>query len=141
MTAPLDLAAELRRRAADAPAVDPDAEAGARDFTHDGLALDLGDRWKDDARHVAAWGRWMFWNGTVWRDDDRLEHMTRTRAFLRELAAGLPQTMDATARKLRRADTVAKVVGLARSNEAQAASVDQWDADPYAVGHPDPETP
>ena len=139
MNAPLDLTAELRRRAAEAPAVDPDTEAGARDFTHDGLALDLGDRWRDDARYVAAWGRWFFWRGDVWTADEELEHMTRARAFLRDLAAELGPEHEATARKLRRKDTVAAVVYLAQSNEAQAARVDQWDQDPYHLGHPTPE--
>lgn len=78
----------------------------------------------------------MFWDGAVWREDDRLEHMTRTRAFLRELAGVLPEKMDGTAKKLRQADTVAKVVGLARSNEAQVATVEQWDADPWLLGTP-----
>lgn len=130
-----DAAIDFRRRALEAQVANG-AESGDRDFTHDGLALHLGDQWRDDARHVAAWGRWMFWNGTVWREDDRLEHMTRTRAFLRELAAGLPAKMESAAKKLRQADTVAKVVGLARSNQAQVATVDQWDADPWLLGTP-----
>ena len=139
MSEALDIAEVIRRRAAEAPPVDPDAEGGARDHSHDGLALGLGDRWRDDARYVAAWGRWYFWRGDVWTADEELEHMTRARAFLRELAAGLAEKMDSTARKLRRKDTVAAVVYLAQSNEAQAARVDQWDADPYHLGHPTPE--
>jgi putative DNA primase/helicase len=43
---------------------------------------------------------------------------------------------EATARTLRRADTVAKVVSLARSNPAQVATVDTWDADPWLLGTP-----
>jgi hypothetical protein len=66
--------------------------------------------------------------------------MTRTRAFLREVAGQLPEDLKRQAKKLRSAETVAKVVSLARSNVAQAATVDQWDADPYALGHPSPDT-
>jgi putative DNA primase/helicase len=135
----IDLRAEIRKRAGMVPTLDG-AEEGAWDLSHDGLALTLGDEWKDQARHVAAWGRWLFWDGELWKDDKRLEHMTRTRAFLRELAAQLPEKMKDAAKKLRNAETVAKVVSLARSNVAQAASVDQWDADPYQVGHPNAES-
>jgi putative DNA primase/helicase len=111
-------------------------ELGERDFTHDGLALALGDEWRDIARHVDAWGRWLFFDGTVWRVDDRLEHMTRAREFLRERALTLGPKDDSIAHRLRQADTVAKVIGLARSNAAQVATVDQWDADPWLLGTP-----
>ena len=111
-------------------------ESGKRDFTHDGLALELGDRWKSDARYVHIWGRWYFWDGSIWREDNRLDHLTRTRAFLRVQADRLGPKDDALARRLRQADTVAKVAGLARSNRAQAASAGQWDADPWLLGTP-----
>jgi putative DNA primase/helicase len=104
-------------------------------YSQDALALDLGERWRDRACHVAAWGRWLFYDtdAGIWRTDETLEHLTRTREFLREIA----ETVDeATARTLRRADTVAKVVSLARSNPAQVATVDTWDADPWLLGTP-----
>lgn len=135
----VDLDVIRRRTAQAAAAASGDAEPGVRDLTHDGLALALGDDWADEGRHVAAWGRWYFFDGSVWREDEMLEHMTRARAFLRARASELPLESEATARRLRRAETVAKVVGLARSNSSQAAAVDQWDADPYHLGHPDPE--
>jgi putative DNA primase/helicase len=112
------------------------AELGKRDFTHDGLALGLGDRWEADARYVHIWGRWYFWDGSTWRVDDLLHHLTRTRAFLRLQADRLGPDDDKAAEKLRQADTVAKVAGLARSNTAQAASAGQWDADPWLLGTP-----
>ncbi len=131
----VDLHAEIRKRAG-ALAGPEGAEEGARDLTQDGLALDLGDRWQEDARFVAPWGKWLFWEDGLWREDTRLEHMTRTRSYLREVPAGLGKEHAAQARKLRQADTVAKVVGLARSNVAQAASVSQWDGDPWLLGTP-----
>ncbi|MQA92688.1 MAG: hypothetical protein GEU90_21105 [Gemmatimonas sp.] len=105
------------------------------DLTQDGLALRLGELWKDDARHVAPWGRWLFFEGGVWRMDECLEHMTRTRDFLRDLAEQLPPKEESAANRLRQADTVAKVVGLARSNLEQRAVVEMWDADLYELGH------
>jgi P4 family phage/plasmid primase-like protien len=129
-------------------------EEGLRDRSHDGLALELGDLWHADARHVAAWGMWLFNDGNIWRLDEQLQHMTRTRAFLRAKADEAVQTAEqmaardkanadkirekaaGTAKTLRAAQTVAQVVGLARSNRAQAATVSQWDADPMLLGTP-----
>lgn len=112
-------------------------EFGERDLTHDGLALDLGDAWEGEAQHVAAWGSWYFWDSSVWRRDETLEHMTRARQFLRALADRLDDDAEKAKKKLRSAHTVARVVSLARSNEAQAADVDQWDANPWLLGTPD----
>ena len=40
------------------------------------------------------------------------------------------------AKTLRSAQTVANVIGLARSNPEQVATVAQWDADPWLLGTP-----
>ena len=123
---------EIRRRAAEASSA-----TAASGLSHDALTLELGDLWRDDARHVAAWGQWLLWDETVWRVDNRLAHMTRARAYLREIAESLPLKQADATRRLRSADTVLKVIGLARSNTAQAASVEQWDADPWLLGTPE----
>ena len=124
------------------------------DLTDDGLALELGDRWPD-ARHVAAWNQWLFFKESRWVVDKCLKHMTRGRDFLREKVEALEEwaekkaeSLDGEARKkfrrwvrnkpdkLRSAQTVRQVVGLARSNDAQAAQVAQWDRDPWLLGTP-----
>lgn len=47
------------------------------DLSHDALALELGRRsWDRDAKYVASWGKWLFWDGVRWRKDETLEHMT-----------------------------------------------------------------
>ena len=119
------------------------------DITHDGLALDMGRKWAD-ARHVALWGHWLFWAGSCWERDERLLHLTRTRDYLRQKGdelvrwakakndEKLVETCEAIAKQLRSAQMVANVVGLARSNPAQVATVDQWDADPFELGAPKP---
>lgn len=124
------------------------------DTSHDGLALSMGEKWQD-ARYVELWGRWLFWDGARWSHDHLRLHMTRTREFLRvtadelvrwaqaQVAAGdakdkLVETCEAIAKTLRSAPTVAAVVGMASSNPTQAASVEQWDADPFKLGAPAP---
>lgn len=43
------------------------------DLSQDALASDMGaDGWNDDARHIALWGKWLFWTGTHWQRDDKL---------------------------------------------------------------------
>lgn len=134
-------------------------EDGQRDRSHDGLALELGDRWAGKARYVAAWGTWLFFDGLRWKEDEQLHHKTLTRAFLRGEAARLLEDSErlaaekeargdgaaaerirasatASAKALRGAQTVAQVSDLARSNRAQAATVAQWDADPHLIGTP-----
>ena len=123
-------------------------------LTHDSLALKLGEGWPD-ARYVAKWGRWLFWDEARWATDETRLHMTRCRGFLRhkaeevaEWAERKAEGLDAKAAedlrkwaqregdKLRSAYTVVQVIGLARSNETQAANVGQWDRDPMLLGTP-----
>lgn len=129
------------------------------DLSQDALATDLGARsWDQNARHVASWGKWLFWAGTHWQADDRLDHLTRARAYLRQRAeeltdwaerkaAALDAGKDGEGDKLRRwakeqartmrsKNTVAAVESLARSNPASVARADAFDADRLLLGTP-----
>ena len=134
----LDRLLDLAREARENPA--------GFDLTHDGLALEFGQLWQHDARHVPLWGKWLFFSGARWLQDDQLAHMTHTRAFLRGKAEELLKWAEAKqaeaeamadgkeknkavqeaekaltwakgeGKGLRSAPMVANVVGLARSN-------------------------
>lgn len=130
------------------------------DLSHDHLALDLGRRsWDDNARHVALWGQWLFWTGTHWRRDETLDHLSRTRAYLRIRASELSDWADHKARSLEARDrdrearkleswardqaktlrssaTVAAVSGLARANSASATTHEFFDANRFLIGTP-----
>ncbi|MCR9151915.1 MAG: phage/plasmid primase, P4 family [Rhodobacteraceae bacterium] len=130
------------------------------DLSHDALASDLGARGFDrDGRHVATWGKWLFFTGTRWEIDDRLDHLTRTRVFLRERADELIGWAERKAAKtdakegegkgdrlrqwgkdqahaLRSKTTVAAVESLARSNPESVASAEDFDADRLLLGTP-----
>jgi putative DNA primase/helicase len=121
----------------------------ALDFSHDGLALAMGMRWARHARHVALWGKWMLWNGNIWSADEKLIHLTWTRDYLRYRADELVRAAqegklgdysveqaERFAKTLRSAAMVANVSGLVRSNAEMAASVEQWDTDPWLLGTP-----
>ena len=130
------------------------------DLSHDALASDLGAKsWDQNARHVALWGKWLFWSGTRWEIDDRLEHMTRTRLYLRTRAVELTTWATAKAdqieaadgekkaswlrrwateqaRTLRSKNTVAAVESLARANKHSVARADDFDNDKMLLGTP-----
>ena len=127
------------------------------DLSHDQLALDLSQRagWTHSARYVSGWGKWLFWDGARWQQDDKLHHMTEVRRFLRDMAADLSRwaikkgaEMQAEergklvkwakreARVLRQAPTCAKLEATARSNPDLAAVVDQFDANLDVIGTP-----
>ncbi|WP_281968593.1 phage/plasmid primase, P4 family [Roseovarius nanhaiticus] len=130
------------------------------DLSHDALASDLGAKsWDENARHVAKWGKWFFWSGTRWEVDDRLEHMTRTRLYLRTRANDLTTWMNGKAdqigaaedeeradklrrwvreqsRILRSKNTVAAVEALARANKNSVARADDFDNDKMLLGTP-----
>ncbi|MEM9422447.1 MAG: hypothetical protein AAF986_08080, partial [Pseudomonadota bacterium] len=111
------------------------------DLSHDKLAIDMGaSGWDRDARYVATWGKWLFWTGAHWAVDERLEHMTRTRSFLRTKAAealecaGKAGTRQADA--LRSKHTVAAVAEFARSNPKSASAPDRFDTHLMLLGTP-----
>ena len=129
------------------------------DLSHDSLALDLGRRsWDANARHVALWGTWLFWRDTHWQRDETLEHLSRTRAYLRTRAGELlawadrkAGTSDAgqgggrrspsrwaqdQARTLRSSSTVIAVSNLARANPASATTLAEFDHDHHLIGTP-----
>lgn len=130
------------------------------DLSHDHLALDLGARsWDANARHVALWGKWLFWTGSHWQCDDKLEHLSRIRAYLRERAQGVicwaerkavglengKDTKDAEkvrtwardqARALRSNASVTSVSNLVRANPASASTHEAFDTDHYLLGTP-----
>jgi putative DNA primase/helicase len=109
-------------------------EAPPGDLSHDALALAMGKEWMDTARYVDLWGRWYFWAGTHWARDDKRVAWTLAREFVRGRAVGLGAKL---ATRLRSAETIAAIVGLARSNRELAAGVADWDRDPYLLGTPD----
>lgn len=133
-----------------------DLDDATPDLSQDGLALEMGKQsWDADARFVASWGKWLFWDGTRWAKDDRREDMTRARAYLRGRANDLliwaaqkAETMSekeaerltgwakAEAKILRHKNTVAAIEVLAQSNPASAARADNFDRNLMLLGSP-----
>lgn len=98
------------------------------------LALRFADRHADDLRYVAAWGRWLKWDGSCWRFDETLHAFDLSRRVCREAANEANKASVQTA--LASAKTVAAVERLAKADRRLAATIDQWDADPWLLNTP-----
>ena len=91
----------------------------------DAIALTFAERHAHELRYVAAWGRWLAFDGTRWRYDDTLHAFDRARAICREVA--LECEKPGVASVVASAKTVASVVRLAAADRRLAATVAQWD--------------
>jgi putative DNA primase/helicase len=104
------------------------------EFSEEALALAYAGRHAGGLRHVAKWGRWLFWDGRCWRDDDTLLAFNHSREICREAAEICRERRLAGA--IASAKSVAAVERLARADRRLAARVDQWDADAWLLNTP-----
>ena len=108
-------------------------------WSHEMLARRMVDMWGVEIRYVAAWGKWMRWHGVsadgvggVWREDATLEARAMARATCVAAATEMPKLAD----KLLEAKTIRAVETLAPADRRIAATVDQWDTDPWLLNTP-----
>src|SRR5258707_1398909 len=87
-----------------------------------------------DLRYVDRWSTWMRYDDMRWRADDTLAVFDHARVVCRTAAAEAAQPK--LAKELMSAKAVAAVERLARSDRRLAATVDQWDADPWLLNTP-----
>lgn len=95
------------------------------------------------SRHVAALNTWYHFDGTRWVEDGTHEAFDISRRICKAAAAEVLQRDDLSERDRKRiatgiasARTVAAVLQLARADRRLASTVDQWDADPWALNTP-----
>jgi putative DNA primase/helicase len=103
-------------------------------FSEEALALDFAKRYAHELRHVAAWGKWFYWDGTCWRIDETRKVFSLARALCRETAAAINKPNER--RRVASAKTRAAVVSLAGEDRRLAAAINQWDADPWLLNTP-----
>jgi putative DNA primase/helicase len=90
----------------------------------DSLAIAFADRHAHELRYVAAWARWLHYDGMYWANDDTLHAFDRARAICREVALEGDKPLSSIAS----AKTVAAVERLAKADRRLAATIAQWDA-------------
>ncbi len=121
------------------PDESPEAEAEAQSEqavwgTEDALALSFTRRYQHDWRYVAAWGKWMVWDGQRWRTEDTLAATDLIRHVCRH--AAVRSSNPKVAAKLASSSTVGGVERLARADRRHAATTEEWDADPWLLNTP-----
>jgi putative DNA primase/helicase len=104
------------------------------EFSDDALALEFTERHKHELRYVAKWGSWLHWDGTWWRFEDTLKTFDLARAVARDFANACKDSDDKP--KIASAKTVAAIERLARADRRHAATVEQWDTDPWLLNTP-----
>jgi putative DNA primase/helicase len=99
-------------------------------LTEDALALRFSERHTDSLRYVAEKDQWYRWDGNRWSEENTLLVFDLVRTSAREDIAsysnGKPDK--AVSSKL-----VGAVTWLARTDRRQAATVEQFDADPWLL--------
>ena len=96
-------------------------------FTDDALGLSFAEKHEDELRYVAAWSKWLIYDGTRWAIDDTMRAFDLSRLICRAASAecNVKKTADAVAS----AKTVAAVERLAKADRRHAAITEQWDSD------------
>lgn len=84
-------------------------------------------------RYVAAWSKWLVFDGTRWRLDSTLHVFDRIRAHVRQ---AIGDDDNSQARALAKAQTIAGIERLAKSDRRYAATVDQWDTNLWILNTP-----
>jgi putative DNA primase/helicase len=110
--------------------IDDDAPA----FSEEALALEFARRHGHEARYVAAWNRWLFYDGPRWQVDEKKKVLTLSRKLIREASSLVNKP--AEAKRLASNKTNMAVVSLAMADEKIAAGAEQWDADPWLLNTP-----
>jgi putative DNA primase/helicase len=93
----------------------------------DGIATAFAEEYRGDLRYVASWGKWFEWSKGVWREDETLHVFSLIRRTCK--ARGIE--------KASMSRMVGAVHSLVRADPRLAATVEQWDADPWLLNTPD----
>jgi putative DNA primase/helicase len=108
---------------------------GVPEFSDEALALKFAGKHADDLRYVDQWGKWFYWGNNVWREDTTRITRNRVRAVCREVASGIPKGAK-DARRICSNAVDGAVLSKATADRLFAATVSQWDADPYLLNTP-----
>jgi putative DNA primase/helicase len=103
-------------------------------FSEEDLALRFADLHWHNIRYVAAWGKWYCYDQMTWKSDETRKTFSLARDLCRAVAVGVNKSRDA--KTMASAKTRAAVVGLAGEDRRLAATVDQWDTDPWLLNTP-----
>ena len=104
-------------------------------FSEEALALRFAERHAAELRYIAAWNKWLRFDGKRWVFDETRKTWSLARKLCREVARGVNKPREA--KNIANAKTRAAVVSLAGEDRRLAATVDQWDGDLWLLNTPD----
>jgi putative DNA primase/helicase len=113
---------------------DGDTEIRPPEFSDDSLAVRFANRHAGVLRYVAAWTTWLHFTGGRWQQERTRYAFDLARAICREGASVCSDQR--VARAIASAKTAAAVERMAQADRRIAATVDQWDADPWMLNTP-----
>jgi putative DNA primase/helicase len=99
-------------------------------YSEEALALLFAERHGPDFRYLPAYGRWIRWTETQWREDETTLAYDHARAIVREQAKTAAKT---AAIRIASAHTVAAVERLARVDRRIVMAASAFDSDPDVV--------
>jgi putative DNA primase/helicase len=105
-------------------------------FSEEALALRFSQVYAIDWRYVSRWGRWMHWDGMRWIEDDTLRVLDLMRGVCRGASAECSNREKSAAARLASKATSAAIEALARADRRHAATIKQWDNDPWLLNTP-----
>jgi putative DNA primase/helicase len=105
-------------------------------FSEEALALRFSRKYEDVLRYVDRLRRWLRWDGTRWVEDDTMKVFDLARGICRDASAECSNTEKATAMRLASKATSAAVERLAEADRRHAATVPQFDANPWILNTP-----
>jgi putative DNA primase/helicase len=97
------------------------------------LVTQFVSRYADNLCYVAAWGKWLEWDGQRWRFDDTLHAYDLARRICREIASSYEIKIG---KAIASAKTIAAVERMGKTDRRIAAVTDQWDCDPWLLNTP-----
>lgn len=112
------------------------AKVLASDYADEAMAQRFSARHGEDLAYVAAWGRWLRWDGRRWSIDETLAAFDLVRDLAREIAADLRSQVvkkDRIAAKILDAKSIAAVEKLAKADRRHARGAGDWDCDPWLL--------
>lgn len=116
------------------PPPETNGEPALTPLAEDTLALEFAKRHAEAFRYVAAWSRWMQFDGCRWIEDHTLKAVDLAREVARAATDRCDNDTRAAAVASRK--VILSIEGLARSDRRIAATVEQWDADGYLLNTP-----
>jgi putative DNA primase/helicase len=109
-------------------------ENSLSESSDDALALEFSAKHANDLRFISEIGRWHRWNGQLWEPDTTSHVFELSRLTCRTKSAACID--ERLASRIASAATIAAVERLARADRRHAATLDQWNSDPWLLNTP-----